>query len=114
MKVFRWAAVVVVTLMSLMNLGAGSGSGIAVAVIVIGIAVGVAGLVAVYGLVRKLGWGVPAALGVSAVNLVLGIIGVAAGWDGAPIGIVVSVVGLVLILLSSPNALGRSRSASTV
>ncbi len=112
MKLLRWAAAAAVTLMSLMNVGAGTDDQTSGAVIVLGVALGVAGLVAAFGLVRQLGWGAPAALAISAVNLVMGIIGATAGWDGAAIGIVVSAVGLVLTLLSSSTATARSRAAS--
>jgi hypothetical protein len=113
MKLVRWAAAAAVTLMSLMNLGAGTDSKTTDAVVVIGIVAGVAGLVAVFGLVRRLSWGVPAALGVSAVNLVLGVIGAVEGWNGAAVGITVGAVGLVLTFLASSSALGHSRTAST-
>ena len=107
MKLLRWAAAAAVTLMSLMNVGAGTDDQTSGAVIVLGVALGVAGLVAAFGLVRQLGWGAPAALAISAVNLVMGIIGATAGWDGAAIGIVVSAVGLVLTLLSKLDRHGE-------
>lgn len=114
MKVLRWAAIAVITLMSLMNLGSGTGTDLPGAVIAVGIVAGLAGLGAAFGLVRRLGWGVPVALGVSTVNLVLAVVGTAEGWEGGTIGIVVNVVALVLTLLASSGAWGSGRVASTV
>jgi hypothetical protein len=97
MKLVRWAAAVVVTLMALLNLGSvagDDGAGIKIP----GLVLGVAGLVAVYALIRGRTWGAPTAAGVSVVNLVLAVVAVALDWSGGAVGIVLNVVALALIL----------------
>src|ERR1700712_3700849 len=94
MKLIRWAAVAALTLMSVMNLAAGSDDGVAVAVL--GVIAGALGLVAVLALARGVCWGIPAALGISVVNLVASIVALAVGWRGGGIGVTVGLVGLVL------------------
>jgi hypothetical protein len=98
MKFVRWAAALVLALMSLMNLGSATGDGTGAGLIVAGILLGVPGLIAVYGLFRDRTWAPPLAAGVGAINLLLAVIGIAAGWPGAAIGTTVSAVGLALVL----------------
>ena len=102
MKLVRWSAAAVLTLMSLMNLGAGtSPDGPGPVVIIAGMILGVAGLVAVYGLLRLKDWGRPAAVGVSALNVIAAVIALVAGTTGAAIGMTVSTIALVLCFLST-------------
>jgi hypothetical protein len=110
-KIAHWAAVVVLILMSLMNLGAVTGDS-STAVKTIGVVVGVAGLVSVYGLIRRTSWGALAALAAAGAFLVTSVIGLFVGWDGSPIGVAVSVVALILIAIGESATL-RSRSVAT-
>jgi uncharacterized membrane protein (DUF2068 family) len=104
LKIVRWAAVAVVVLMSLMNLGSGGSSDLPAAAVELAVILGVLGLVAAFGLARRLSWGIPAALAVGAVNLALAVVALVAGWEGGAIGIGVNVVGLVLIFFARPQA----------
>jgi hypothetical protein len=97
MKVVRWIAAAALTLISLMDIGTALPGGSApVAVRVLAPLLGVLGLVAVYGLLRRRHWGTPAALAASAVNVVSALIGLAASSDGASIGLTVSTAALLL------------------
>lgn len=97
MNAIRWAAAFAVALMSLMNLGVVvSDPKPSAALAVFGVVVGVLGLVAVAGLLRRATWGRPIALAVGAVNLVGAVVGLLAGLEGGVVGLVVSVVILVL------------------
>ena len=72
MKIVHWAAIAVLTLLTLMNLGTVTGDS-STAVIAVGIVLGIAGLVAIYGLVRRPSWGPLSALAIGVANLVGGI-----------------------------------------
>lgn len=98
MKIVHWLAAAVLALFSLMNVGlALSGNGTDVALRVLGPLLGVLGLIAVYGLLRRRRWGMPSALAVSAVNTVATLIVLlAANQDDASAGLAVSLVALVL------------------
>jgi hypothetical protein len=97
MKIVRWAAAVVLTLISIMGIGlAFGGSDTSVAFRVIGPVCGVLGLVAVYGLLRRRHWGVPGALAVCALNVVGGLVDLAVDGTDTAVGLVVSVVALLL------------------
>ena len=105
MKLVRWAAVAALTLLSLMNLGAGTSDTYSSPAIIGAAILGIVGLVAVFGLLRRTSWGVPAAIAVSAVNVVAALIALAADSKGAAIGLTVSVVALALCSLSAGAAL---------
>lgn len=107
MKIARWAAAAVLTLMSLLNLGAAGGDS-SMWVVVTGLVLAIAGLAAVVGLVRRLGWGVPAALIVGAANLVAAVVTIATGGEGGAIGAVISAVGLVLTYVAGAPELRRA------
>lgn len=98
MKTLRILAIVPLALMSLFNVGYPFGTdprpdaGLAVAVA----ALGIAGLVAVYGLARNTSWGVPAALAIAGVNVAGAVIALVEESEGAAIGLVVSSLALVL------------------
>ena len=98
MKIVRWLAAAVLALLSLMNVGlALGGNGTDVALRVLGPLLGVLGLAAVYGLLRRRHWGMPSALAVSAVNVVAALIVLlVASQDDASAGLAVSLVALVL------------------
>lgn len=98
MKIVRWLAAAVLALFSLMNVGlALGGNGTDVALRVLGPVLGVLGLAAVYGLLRRRHWGMPSALAVCAVNVVATLIVLlVASQDDASAGLVVSLVALVL------------------
>lgn len=115
MKIIRWAAVAALTLISLMNVGTVTGgNGLPVAVIVLAVVLGLLGIAAAVGLVRNTVWGRPAALAVAAVNVVSAIIGLAAGSDGAVIGLVVSAVALALSFFTASAALSRPQSETSM
>jgi hypothetical protein len=103
MKIFRWVAVAALTLMSLMDVGIGLGGDDAppVAVRVLIPVLGLLGLFAVYGLIRRLAWGQRASLAAGAINLVIAIVALAVNSDGAAIGLVVSAVAVVFAFLTS-------------
>ena len=112
MKAVRWAAAAVTALMSLMNIPdrvrpatSASPTPVAWAATV----VGVLGLVAAVGLLRRATWGRPAVLAVGAVNLVGAVVALANGWEGAAIGLVVSLLILGLGFLADREALPRPR-----
>lgn len=97
MKPVRWAAVAATVLLSLLNLPLAVDPGdVPRPVAVLATAVGVLGLLAAYGLGRRLGWGRPAALGVGAVNLAGAVAALMNGWEGAAVGLVLSVLALAL------------------
>jgi hypothetical protein len=106
MKFAHWAAVVVLVLLSLMNLGTVAG-GTSTTVMTIGIVFGLAGLIAIYGLVRRTSWGPLAALAIGAANLVTSVIGLVVGWEGSPIGIGVSTLALLLTAVGESATLRR-------
>lgn len=108
-KVARWAALPTL-LMGLMNVGAALpaaetdtpvGVNLACAV------VGLAGLIAGIALLRGVSWARAAVVAVGALNLIGAVVALIAGWEGAPIGLVLSVAALVLIGVGS-----RGRSAA--
>jgi hypothetical protein len=98
MKSFRVLAIIPLGLMSLMNVGYPFGTesqpdiALAIAVLVLGLA----GLVAVFGLARNTAWGLPAALTVAGVNVAGAIIALVVDSEGAVIGLVVSSLALAL------------------
>ena len=98
MKILRILAIVPLALISLMNVGYPFGTDpkpdVALAVAVA--AMGIAGLVAAYGLARNTVWGVPAALAVAAVNVAAAVIALVADEEGAAIGLVVSAIALAM------------------
>ena len=94
-----------------MNLGTVT-DGSPAMVVTIGIVLGLAGLAAVYGLIRRMSWGPIAGLTICALNLVAGVIGLIAGWEGSVIGIGVSIVALILTAVGESAAL-RSRGIAT-
>ena len=105
MKILRILAIVPLALISLMNVGYPFGTdpkpdaALAVAVA----AMGIAGLVATYGLARNTAWGVPAALAVAALNVAAAVIALVADEDGAAIGLVVSAIALAMAFAVSAN-----------
>ena len=104
MRVVRPAAAAVTVLMSLMNLPFAIDSGedeIPAALAWAISALGVIGLIAAVGLLRRRTWGRPAVLAVGAVNLVGAVVALATGMEGAPIGLTVSILILVLGFLTS-------------
>jgi uncharacterized membrane protein YecN with MAPEG domain len=101
MKIVHWAAIVVVALFTLMNLGTVTGGTPAV-VIVFGIVLGLGGLASVYGLVRRTPWARTVALAVTALNIVLAMVGLIVGWEGWDIGLVINVVALLLLAVDRP------------
>jgi len=103
MKLVRILAILPLALISLMNVGYSFGTDpkpdvvLAIAVA----AMGVAGLVAVYGLARNTSWGIPAALAVAGVNVAAAAIAMVADEEGAIIGLVVSAIALALAFAAS-------------
>jgi hypothetical protein len=110
MKLFRILAIVPLALISLMNVGYPLGTdpkpdvALAVAVLVLG----VAGIVAAFGLARNTSWGVPAALAVAGINVAGAIIALVNDSEGAVIGVVIS--GLALVLSFAASAARRTAS----
>lgn len=97
MKAIRWAAAAALTLISLMDIGiVTDASSNAIAVDVLAPLLGVLGLVAVYGLLRRRSWGTRATLGAALVNVAGAVGALATSADGAIIGLVVSVIALAL------------------
>jgi peptidoglycan/LPS O-acetylase OafA/YrhL len=97
MKIVRWSAAAALTLISLMDIGVAlPGGGNSVPVRVLAPVLGVLGLAAVYGMLRRRHWGAPAALAAGAVNVVSALIAMAFSSEGALTGLVVSLVALAL------------------
>jgi hypothetical protein len=100
MKTVRILAMLPLALISLFDIGYPFGTepkpdaGLAVAVA----ALGVAGFVAVYGVVRNAGWGRAAALGAAGVNVVGAFIALVNDSEGAVTGLVISCLALVMTL----------------
>jgi peptidoglycan/LPS O-acetylase OafA/YrhL len=94
-KTIRWAAVAATILMALMNVPVvfeGDDDEIATPLAVVIGLVGIAGLVAAVALARRLPWGRPAVLAIGVLNLAGAVVALAQGWDGAAIGLVVSLL----------------------
>jgi hypothetical protein len=105
MKIVRWIAAAALTLMSLMDIGiALPGGSEPVPVRVLVPLLGVAGLAAVYGWLRRRHWGASAALAATAVNVASALIALAVGSDGALTGLVVSLAALGLITAAAHSA----------
>ena len=110
MKTFRILASIPLGLMSLMDVGyvlpadPKHNVGIAIAVA----ALGVAGLVAVYGLVRNTSWGMPAALTAAAVNVIAGVVALVNDSQGAVIGLTLSSIALLLSFVASSRRAAAS------
>jgi hypothetical protein len=104
MKAIRWAAVTATALMSLLNLPGAFDRELTTPHWATRLAtgVGVAGLVAAFGLARRLPWGRPAVLATGVVNLAGAIAALAAGWEGGATGLGISLVILVLGWFSQP------------
>jgi hypothetical protein len=98
MKTIRTLAIIALGLVSLMNIGYWFGTDpkpdptLAIAVAVLG----VAGLVAAYGLARNASWGRPVALAVAGINVVSSVSALVDDTEGAVIGLVASSIALVL------------------
>ncbi len=96
MRIIRYAAAIATIIMSLLNLPAGfgnDGTGVPAAVAWLFSVLGVVGIVAAIGLFRSAGWSGPTVLGVGVVNLVGAVVGLAKGWEGSAIGLVLSLLG---------------------
>ncbi len=105
MKIVRWIAAAALTLISLMDIGVAlSGGSESVPVRVLAPLLGVLGLGATYGLLRRRPWGAPAALAAGAVNVVTALIAMALSSEGALAGLAVSLVALVLTAVAAYTA----------
>jgi hypothetical protein len=106
MNVLRWAAVAATAVISLMNLPVafdGSDQDMPTSLAWVATLLGVAGVVAAFGLARRLAWGRPAVLAIGGLNLAGAIVAIAQGWQGAAIGLVVSLLVIGLGWLSEPR-----------
>jgi len=115
MRIIRYVAAVATIVMALLNLPFAfddGGIGLPGAVAVLFSLLGVAGLVCAVALFRSARWAAPAVIAVGAVNLVGAVVGLAKGWDGAVIGLVLSLVGTALAAASTRGGALRTRSAS--
>jgi hypothetical protein len=103
MKTVRILATIPLALMSLMNVGyilptdPKHNTAVAIAVLVLGLA----GLVAAYGLARNTTWGIPAVLAIAGINVAAAIVALVNDAEGAAIGLVVSAVALALAFAAS-------------
>lgn len=106
MRYIRLVAIVPLALLSLMNVGYAFETDprpdvvLAIAAFVLG----AAGFVAAFGLGRNAGWGIPAALAVSGINVVAAIIALVNDTDGAIVGLVVSALALTLAFVASSGS----------
>lgn len=102
MKLVRILAVVPLFLVSLFNVGYtfGTEPKPAVPLAIAALVLGLAGHVASFGLARNSTWGVPAALVVSGVNVVVAIIALVTDSEGAVIGLGLSAFALVLVFVA--------------
>jgi hypothetical protein len=112
MKAIRILAIIPLALMSLMDVGyilptdPKHNVAVAIAVLVLGLA----GFVAVYGLARNSGWGVPAALAVAAANVAAAVVALVNDSEGAQVGLAVS--GLALLLAFAASTVTRKASVA--
>ena len=114
MKTVHILATVPLALISLMNIGyilpTDPKHDVAVAIAVL--ALGIAGMVAVFGLARNTAWGLPAALAVAGTNVAAAVIALLNETEGAVVGLVVSSVALVLALALALASSSVTRRAS--
>jgi len=109
MTAVRWAAAVATVLMSLMNLPLAFDRGETPGAVAWAATVaGALGLVAAAGLLLRTSWGRPAVLAIGAVDLAGAVAALAAGWEGAVIGLVVSTLIVVLGWFSAPRLLATA------
>jgi peptidoglycan/LPS O-acetylase OafA/YrhL len=113
MKFLRWAAVVVLSLMSLMNVGVltGGDDGPSTATVIGAVALGLFGFVAVYGFARREPWGRAAAIAAGALNIVGGVIAMATDTEGGIVGVVLGAIIVVLSFAASDASPARRQSA---
>ena len=107
MKIIRWIAAAALTLISLMDIGSGLSGSESVPVRVAAPLLGVIGLVAVYGLLRRRPWGAPAALAAGAANVVSALVAMAISSTGALAGLAVSLAALALAAAAAYPARAR-------
>ena len=113
MKFLRWAAVVVLALMSLMNVGIilGGDESLPVLATIGAVALGLFGLAAVYGLARREPWGRAAAIAAGALNVVGGVIAMATDTEGGIVGVVLGAIIVVLSFTATDASPARRPSA---
>ena len=113
MKFLRWAAVVVLALMSLMNVGIilGGDESLPVLATIGAVALGLFGLAAVYGLARREPWGRAAAIAAGALNVVGGVIAMATDTEGGIVGVVLGAIIVVLSFTATDASPARRQSA---
>jgi len=115
MKFLRWTAVVVLSLMSLLNVGvltdASNASSTADVLGVIGaVALGLFGFVAAYGFARREPWGRAAAMAAGVLNIIGGVIAMAVDAQGGIVGVVVGAIIVVLAFVATDTQV-RHQSA---
>jgi hypothetical protein len=102
MKIVRWTAAAALTLVSLMDLGVALGGGDeSISVRILAPLLGMLGLAATYGLLRRRRWGSPASLAAVAINVVTALIAMTLGSAGALTGLAVSLVALALTAVAA-------------
>ncbi|MGH3509154.1 MAG: hypothetical protein ACRDPI_02865 [Nocardioidaceae bacterium] len=101
MGIAKWAAVAVTVLMGLANVGLVAEDNLGLKVL--GPVLGLMAIVAVVGCATGKAWGTTALIAVGAVNLVGSIVGAIAGFDGWPVGMVLSVLAIVLASVAQPG-----------
>lgn len=110
----RWAALPTL-LMALLNTPAGptaDPSDMPRTVAWVGTALGLAGLVAGIALLRRIPWARRAVVALGLVNAAAGVVAVAAGWAGGPIGIVLGLAAVALAFVPAREQTGTSPSAA--
>jgi len=115
MKFLRWATVVALSLMSLMNVGilAEGDDGPPAAAVAGAVALGLFGFVAAYGMARREAWGRAAAIATGVLNLLAGAIAMANDADGAIAGVVLGAIIVVLSFAASGASTVRHHSATS-
>jgi hypothetical protein len=113
MKFLRWAAVVVLSLMSLMNVGIilGGDESLPVLATIGAVALGLFGLASAYGLARREPWGRAAAIAAGALNVVGGVIAMATDTEGGIVGVVLGAIIVVLSFAATDTSPARRQSA---
>lgn len=113
MKIARWAAVPT-GLMALLNIPAGPSASTTdppAWVDWAGTLLGLLGMIAAIALFRRVSGARPAVIAISVLNAAGGVLAMAQGWDGGPVGLVLGVVAIALALAPDRESRPAARTS---